>query len=59
MLFSPVSKMAKDLPNFCMSVEENTAYLLSQMVFLKNFLIPDDRGLSVLKKFFLPFAPFL
>ena len=29
---------------FCFSVEDNMAYYLSQMVFLKKVLIPDYRG---------------
>ena len=33
-----------------MRVEDNRAHNLSQMVFLKKFLIPDYRGLGVVSK---------
>ena len=36
-------------PIFCMSVEDNRAHCLSKIVFLKKFLIPNYRGLSVKK----------
>ena len=42
-----------------MSVDDNRAHHLSQMVFLKKVLISDHRGLSIQKGCFLPFCPFL
>ena len=41
------SKTALIFPIFCMRVEDNRAHCLSKIVFLKKFLIPDYRGLSV------------
>ena len=41
-----------------MSVEDNRAHCLSQMVFLKKFLIPDHRGLSVHKRCLLTLFDF-
>ena len=49
---------SKDFPNF-LQVEDNRAHRLSQMVFLKNVLIQDYGGLSVQKRCFLLFCPFL
>ena len=40
---------------FCINVEDNRAHCLSKIVFLKKFLIPDYRGLSVQKDGFFYF----
>ena len=47
LLCSFVQNGSKDLPDFCMSVEDNRVHRLSQIVFLKEFLILDYTGLSV------------
>ena len=47
MIFGLFSKTAlRIFPIFFMTVEDNRTNLLSQMVFLKRFLILDYRGLS-------------
>ena len=49
----------KDLPNFCMTVEDNRSHWLSKIGFLKKILILDYRGSSVQKGvlFTLDFTP--
>ena len=59
MIFGHFSQTALRIyPIFCMSVEYNRVYRWSQMLFLKIFLIPDDRGFSVETRRFLIFLAF-
>ena len=54
--FGLFSKMVLMIfPIFCVSAEDNRAHNLSQMAFLKIFLIPGYGGLSVHKRFFFYF----
>ena len=57
LLFCPfLHNGPKGLPNFCMSVEDNRAHRLSQMVFLKRILNPALQGIMFKKVFFYLFA---
>ena len=58
-IFGLSSKTAPRIfPIICMSVEDNRAYRLSQMVVLKKFIIADYRGLSDQKRYFWTFLAF-